>query len=232
MNILSLDTSTDVLSIALKCDKSYEERLVWGNFSHSEDLLNEILSLLGRADLTLKDLDLLIASKGPGSFTGLRVGIASLKGIRAGSDAKLVTIPTLEAMAYALKGLSEHPVLPCIDARKGRFYFALYDSNGNELAEVKDSDVDRVEEDIQAYEKVIITGKDADLFLSKLTKEEVRNKFIIDRSCPRNISSALIELGLKKFEKDGEDDIGEGPLYVRRSDAEEALLKKVENENA
>ena len=106
MNILSLDTSTDVLSIALKTDTSYEERLINGNFSHSECLLTEIMSLLERAHLSLKDLDILIAAKGPGSFTGLRVGIASLKGIRAAGDAKLVTIPTLEAMVHAVKGLS------------------------------------------------------------------------------------------------------------------------------
>ena len=55
MNILSLDTSTDVLSIALRTQKSYEERLISGNFSHSENLLSEILSFLQRAKLTLKD---------------------------------------------------------------------------------------------------------------------------------------------------------------------------------
>ena len=116
MNILSLDTSTDVLSIALRTQKSYEERLISGNFSHSENLLSEILSFLQRAKLTLKDLDLLVAAKGPGSFTGLRVGIASLKGIRAASNAKLVSVPTLSAMAYPLRGLSAYPVLAVIDA--------------------------------------------------------------------------------------------------------------------
>ena len=61
MNILSLDTSTDVLSIALKTENSYEERLINGNFSHSENLLGEIISLLKRAGLELKDLDLAYA---------------------------------------------------------------------------------------------------------------------------------------------------------------------------
>ena len=231
MNILSLDTSTEVLSIALKTDNSYEERLINGGFSHSESLLNEILSLLERANLTLKDLNLLIASKGPGSFTGLRVGISSLKGIRAGSDAKLVTVPTLDAMAYVLKGISPYPILACIDAKKNRFYYALYSNDGSPLTEVRDASPDAVSDDVKDYEKVIVTGKDAPLFLEKITSDELRGKFIIDSTSPRNIASALIALGMEKLERDGEDDIGEGPLYVRRSDAEEALIKKMEEKS-
>ena len=68
MNILSVDTSTQILSIALLTENSYEERLVDGNFSPSENLLNEIEELLGRAGIEMKDLDLLAVSKGPGSF--------------------------------------------------------------------------------------------------------------------------------------------------------------------
>ena len=231
MNILSLDTSTDVLSIALKTENSYEERLINGNFSHSENLLGEIISLLKRAGLELKDLDLLIATKGPGSFTGLRVGIASLKGIRAACGAKLVTIETLMAMAYGIKGLSPYPILACIDAKKKRFYYSLFSSDGDVILPVMDADPSEVISIAKEYEKIIITGKDAQLFLSKLESEELRDKFIIDEGSPRNIASALIKLGLMKFEEEGEDDIGDGPLYVRRSDAEEALIRKMEGKN-
>ena len=223
MNILSLDTSTDVLSIALKTENSYEERLINGNFSHSENLLGEIISLLKRAGLELKDLDLLIATKGPGSFTGLRVGIAC--------GAKLVTIETLMAMAYGIKGLSPYPILACIDAKKKRFYYSLFSSDGDVILPVMDADPSEVISIAKEYEKIIITGKDAQLFLSKLESEELRDKFIIDEGSPRNIASALIKLGLMKFEEEGEDDIGDGPLYVRRSDAEEALIRKMEGEN-
>ena len=76
MNILVADTSTEVLSIALFTENTYEERLVDGNFSHSENLLPEIEELLKRAGIGMKDLELLIVSKGPGSFTGLRIGKA------------------------------------------------------------------------------------------------------------------------------------------------------------
>ncbi len=231
MNILSLDTSTEVLSIALKTDNGYEERLIRGNFSHSEHLLSEILSLLERSSLCLKDLDLLVAAKGPGSFTGLRVGIASLKGIRAAGNARMVSVPTLDAMAYTVRGLSENPVLAVIDARKDRFYSAIYSADGNSLGGVTDSFPSAIIESLKSYDKVTLIGKDAHLFLSRIGEEE-KKKFIIDASWPRNIARALMELGIRKLEKDGEDEIGSGPLYVRRSDAEEALLRKMENNNA
>lgn len=231
MNILSVDTSREPLSIALKTDSSYEERLVSGAFSPSEDLLSEITALLSRVKLNIKDIDLLVATKGPGSFTGLRVALASLKGIRAASGAKLVTIPTLEAMAYTIKDISQFPILPVIDAKKKRFYYALYSNEAKEILEVKDSAAENVSEDVKAFDKVVITGEDAPSFISKIEDEDVKKKFIIDRNCPRNLSKALIELALLRLETAGEDEIGLGPLYVRRSDAEEALLKKKEEKN-
>ena len=113
--------------------------------------------------------------------------------------------------------------------KKERFYYALYSSEGSELSAVTDSAAENVASIIESYDKVILTGKDSEKFLSKISSEEIRKKFVVDSNSPRNIASSLIELGLEKFERDGEDDIGEGPLYVRRSDAEEALLKKMEN---
>ena len=227
MNILSVDTATEVLSIALQTESSYEERLIRGNFSHSEDLLSEIISLLDRAGIALKDLDLLVCTKGPGSFTGLRVGMASLKGIRSGSNAKLVSVPTLDAMIRAV-GPQSIPVLAVIDAKKKKFYMA-----SSELAP-RDGNPEDIKDFIDANEKIFITGQDAAKFLAKIEDESVKAKFVVDTMSPRNLSRALIELGLEQLERDGEDEIGEGPIYIRRSDAEEALLKKIkekENEN-
>ena len=232
MNILSVDTATEILSIALRTDSSYEERMIKGNFSHSEDLLSEILSLLERAKIELRDLDLLVCTKGPGSFTGLRVGMASLKGIRSGSDAKLVSVPTLNVMIRAV-GSRDIPVLAVIDAKKKKFYMQA-EKEGKILVSTRDGNPDDISDFIAENERILITGQDAEKFLSKIEDESLRAKFIIDDMAPRNLSRALIALGLETLERDGEDEIGEGPLYIRRSDAEEALLKKIkekENEN-
>lgn len=125
MNILSLDTSTPVLSISLRTSSTYEERKVIGNFSHSENLLGEIKSLLKRGGIELKDLELLICTKGPGSFTGLRIGMAGLKGISLASSAPLVSVPTLSVIEESVKSLWKGPILSVIDAKKKKFYFRL-----------------------------------------------------------------------------------------------------------
>ncbi len=223
MNILSLDTSTQTLSIALQTDNSYEERLISGNFSHSEDLLSEIESILSRAGLMLKDLKLLIVTKGPGSFTGLRVGMASLKGISSALNIPIVSIPTLLCIENAA-GLYKGAIISVIDAKKKKFYLRM-SCNGNVIAEDRDGNAEDLLPYLKGYYEVLVTGPDAEIFSEKL-KAITDITVLTDTLSPRNLSRSLIKLGLEKLEKEGADDIGEGPLYIRRSDAEEALLSK------
>ncbi len=229
MNTLALDTSTPILSIALETDKSYEERLIDGAFSHSEDLLAEIKALLKRVNLELKDLNQLFVTKGPGSFTGLRVGMASMKGIASALSIPLVSIPTLEVIENAVKPYSG-PILSVIDAKKKKFYLRLSE-NGEVLIEDRDGNAEDIIEELRKHSGILITGPDAAKFSAKL-KDEYGFDTLCDPLAPRNLSRSLIELGKRRFKEKGADDIGEGPVYIRRSDAEEALLKKMSEENA
>lgn len=229
MNILLFDTSTQILSIALKCDKFYEERLIDGNFSHSEDLLKEVLSILSRAKIELKDLDLLICTKGPGSFTGIRVGMVTMKGFASALSIPLVSVGTLEAIEEAAS-LYNGPILSVIDAKKKRFYQRLSISG-----EVIVPDSDMAPEDIlgalKNFDEILVTGPDAALFREKILAIDPTIKLVLDNAVPRNLAKAMLKLGLERLSAVGPDDIGEGPIYIRRSDAEEALLKKKEEAN-
>ena len=229
MNILLFDTSTQILSIALKCDKFYEERLIDGNFSHSEDLLKEVLSILDRAKIGIKDLDLLICTKGPGSFTGIRVGMVTMKGFASALSIPLVSVGTLEAIEEAAS-LYNGPILSVIDAKKKRFYQRLSFSG-----EVIVPDSDMAPEDIignlKNYDEVLVTGPDAALFKDKILAADPTINLVLDTAVPRNLSKAILKLGLERLSSVGPDDIGEGSIYIRRSDAEEALLKKKEEAN-
>ena len=225
MNILSLDTSTPVLSLSLRTSSSYEERKIIGTFSHSENLLGEIKSMTKRAGIELKDLELLICTKGPGSFTGLRVGMAGLKGISLASSAPLVSVPTLSVIDESVKSLWKGPVLSVIDAKKKKFYFRLT-LGGEVLISDRDGNPSDVIETLKNLKNVLITGPDAALFASKLSSFAEDLDITVDSEAPRCLSFALEKLGREKFEKDGADDIGEGPVYIRRSDAEEMLLAK------
>ena len=229
MNILSIDTATPTLSIALKTDNSYEERLVNGNFSHSEDLLLEIENLLLRAKKELKDLDVLICTRGPGSFTGLRVGMATLKGFASALDIPLVSVGTLEAIEKSVDFFSGK-IISVLDAKKKRFYLRVSENNNVLLSDL-DGNVNDILPVLNAGDTVLVTGPDAELFASKLSASLDSLNIIIDNKAPRNLSKAMIELGLKQLEEIGADDIGQGPVYIRRSDAEEALLKRIEVES-
>ena len=225
MNILSLDTSTPVLSLSLRTSSSYEERKIIGNFSHSENLLGEIKSMTKRAGIELKDLELLICTKGPGSFTGLRVGMAGLKGISLASSAPVVSVPTLSVIEESVKSLWKGPIVSVIDAKKKKFYFRL-SVNAEVVVSDRDGNPEDLIESISSLKDVLITGPDAALFASKLLAISPELDITVDKEARRCLSYALEKLGKEKLEKDGPDDIGEGPVYIRRSDAEEMLMAK------
>ena len=226
MNIIAFDTSSDAAVIALETEKTYEERIICGAFSPSENLLHEMECMLKRAGITIKDINMAAVTKGPGSFTGLRIAMASAKGLASALSIPLVSVPTLNAIAGAVSFYSG-AVLSCIDAKKKRFYLQL--RKGNDIII---PDFDGNAEDIIGVLSsldmpVLVTGPDAVKFSSKLSEAGFSN-YITDTMAPRSIGRALISLAKRKLEEEGPDDIGEGPVYIRRSDAEEALLRKME----
>ena len=226
MNILAIDTSTAILSIALKTDNGYEERLVEGPFSHSEDLLPEIESLLSRFSLDISDLSLIVVAKGPGSFTGLRIGMASAKGIASALSIPVVSIPTLDAICQAV---SFYPgaVISVIDAKKRKFYISAKKGQRT-IMEDRDGNAEDVIKTLKKEDMpILITGPDALLFSEKIMEIDDSIPIMTDPYAPRNLSKAIISLGLEKYRTKGADDIGEGPVYIRRSDAEEALEKRM-----
>ncbi len=225
MNIIAVDTSTSIVSLALKTDRDYEERLIEGSFSPSENLLGEMKSLLKRRGMRLDELDLLVTTKGPGSFTGLRIALSLLKGISLAADIPVVSIPTLSVIEESVSALWNGPVLSVIDAKKKRFYYRITGTDGKRT-EDRDESPEKIASEISSHEGILITGPDASQFYSILMKTDPGAKAKLDETAPHNLSRFLIRLGEEKYLRDGADDIGEGPVYIRRSDAEEMLIEK------
>lgn len=126
MKVLAVETATSRQSVALLDDDrvlAREDQEATG--AHGRLLLPTITKLLANAGLTLKQLDGLVCSIGPGSFTGLRVGTATLLGLRAATDLPLVLVPTLEAMAWSLRGTSG-PICPVLPGRKDEIYWGVF----------------------------------------------------------------------------------------------------------
>ncbi len=133
MKILALDSSAIVASVAVCEDEKILAQYTLNNGNtHSETLLPMIESVMRSLELTVDDIDLFAVSAGPGSFTGVRIGAATLKGLAFASDKPCSEVSTLEAIAHNLrfhKGL----ICPVMNARRAQVYTALFRSDGKKL---------------------------------------------------------------------------------------------------
>lgn len=138
--ILCLETATPVCSVALNdgcCTIAMRE--TEGQNAHSEKITNFIREVMETANIDYGQLDAVAISKGPGSYTGLRIGVSTAKGVCYAADLPLMAIDTLEAMAYGMKEklgsqIGENDLLvPMIDARRMEVYAAIFDANLNKI---------------------------------------------------------------------------------------------------
>jgi tRNA threonylcarbamoyladenosine biosynthesis protein TsaB len=136
IHLLSIETSTEICSVAVSCNESILSSVhVEEENVHSSFLTTYIESCLTKASLSLKDMHAVVINGGPGSFTGLRIGVAVAKGLCYGKGLPLISINSLYAISHAVKeGLKpEQFILPMIDARNNEVYFALLDSQLNTI---------------------------------------------------------------------------------------------------
>lgn len=127
--ILAMDTATPAGSVALlQRDRILASRYFDVGVQHSQHLAAEIAQIMDTADIGPNQLDAVAVTIGPGSFTGLRIGLSTAKGLCLATGVPLVTVSTLEALAARLP-YCRHPVCPMLDARRGDVYAALYDTS-------------------------------------------------------------------------------------------------------
>lgn len=133
MKLLAIDSSGLVASVAVVCDENLlGEFTVNYKKTHSQTLLPMLDELANMMDLNLGTLDAVAVAAGPGSFTGLRIGSATAKGLALALDIPVVEVPTVDALAYNLCGHRDL-VCPLMDARRGQTYTGLYRFDGNHM---------------------------------------------------------------------------------------------------
>lgn len=240
MNILVTDTSSQALTVAIYTDSFSEVRRTQGkSVQHSEKLVPTVVELCKDANIDTKDLDLLMCTRGPGSFTGLRIGMAAFKGMAFALNKPIVSVSTLEAYASCSDGF-DGAIVSAIDAKKQRWYLAAFeqsvDTNGNKTIIRLTKDIDGTEADLvsalKKYSKIQVVGPDAKTFaevlknLYSMSSELGYKQIFANTMANEAIANAILELGLKQYETKGGDDIGQGPVYLRKSDAELALEEK------
>ena len=130
MNILAIDTSGIVASVAIaNNDKILGEISLNYKQNHSVTIMPIIDNLLKMLELVIKDIDYFALSNGPGSFTGLRIGVATIKAMAHALNKKIIPISTLEAMAYNIIDSNRY-IVPIIDAKAERIFTAIYENKG------------------------------------------------------------------------------------------------------
>lgn len=142
--ILSLETATTNCSVALSKNGktiSFKEDNDKG-YSHAERLHVYIDTVLKEAGVTSHNLDAIAVSKGPGSYTGLRIGVSTAKGLSYALEKPLISISTLKALAYQVK-IDDGVIVSMLDARRMEVYSAVYDSNYNEIRETQAQILDK-----------------------------------------------------------------------------------------
>ena len=224
MSILAIDTATQVSSVAvLKEGRLLAELTMQGKLTHSETLLPHIEQVLKMAAVAKEELTGIAVSNGPGSFTGLRIGLAAAKAMSYVLGIPLVGVSTLQALAYQLPAPGIR-VMCLLDAQKGNAYVESYRWENNSLQVVDSVQVAKITDIVAACanmnEQVILLG------------DAVQKKVAGKLELPANVSVApphivmpraacVAMLGQAKLMAGETDNVMDlEPVYIRRSEAE------------
>ena len=224
MNILVLDCAVTKLSIAVKTEDKFISQTYDIGMRQSEILVPTIDEILSKAGITAADLNYSALTIGPGSFTGLRLGISALKAIELAYNVPVYGISSLTIYSYAYKDFGL-PILACIDANKDKFYACLSDQNSLILEE-GDYEVEEIISKLNGLSKVLVAGPDAQK-LADIIKENKNDIEVLTTKASAMTTEALVAITEDKISK-GEATLKDfdGPVYLRASEAELALKSK------
>ena len=225
MKILSIDTASNLCTVSvLENTTCIKELIVNDARNHSEKIMPAIEQVLENTNLTLKDIELVVCDKGPGSFTGIRIGVGTVLAFKDSLDLKCVGISSLESLAYNVK--TEGLICSLIDAKNQNVYFGLFKLENGRYSQIGGLDFKNIEETIsllKQYSNSTITFVgDGSVAYEQYLKNNLSNCIF---SANNNLSSVSLGIaGYYKYLNGIEDSLM--PLYLRKSQAERALEEK------
>jgi len=231
MYILGIETSTKTGSVAVVSDTGVIAQYSLNiEVTHSERLMSTVDRVLKDTGIAVADMDGYAVAIGPGSFTGLRIGLAAVKGLALVTGKPVAAVPTLRALAWNLP-YAAYPLCPLLDARKNEVYAALYRYDGPMLAQMMPESVlplSRLAEQITG--KVVMTGEAALLFQGNIEKLFGDRALIAPRSAVLPSAASVAEIGLAMIRNNEISDPDSlTPLYIRRPEAEVLWEKKAQS---
>lgn len=234
MIILAFDSTAKAASVAVSDDeKLLAVYTVDNGLTQSELLLPMAENMLKSLKLTFSDISLLAVSVGPGSFTGVRIGTALVKGIAFGRDIPCVAMSTLDGLCENISGLCG-VLVPCMDARRNQVYTATYISDGSDvkkLTEDRAIPIEELAEELKQYENqpIYLVGDGYTTTKSALSELGIKTENTPELLINEN-SFSLCKLAYRKY-KAGEytTDTGINPTYLRMPQAERERLERLKN---
>ena len=221
MKVLGIDTSTKTTAIGLiEDDEVLCDYNLTGRVAHSESVTDMIHEIFKKFEFTLEDIDLIAVGLGPGSFTGLRIGITIAKVMAFALDKEVIGVLSLVANSMSDNGL----VSTIVDARRGNVYSSIIKNEDEPeiLFEDKILSFENFKEELQKYDQVTIAGLDGDKFI-----KEIDNGVLSKNKAMKG--SNIARLGLIDYKKNGPmDSFNLIPNYLKISQAEAQYEKNNE----
>ncbi len=214
---IAIDTSTDTASLAITQDNEVQVELTWHcEQNHTVQLLTNLSYLLKITDLSLKSVDCIIVTRGPGSYNGLRVGISTAKGLAFSLGIPLIGISTLEAEAYqhAETGL---PVCPIFNVGREEIATATYQKKSGHWRQLTAEQLTTLEVLCsQIVTRTIFCGEYMTTISTELKKQLKQKAVVLPPAAGLRRSSFLAELGIRRFQAgDFDNPTTLQPLYFR-----------------
>lgn len=231
MKLLAIDSSGLVASIAiLEDDNLLGEYTIDYKKTHSQTLLPMLDEVAKMIELDLKTIDAIAVAKGPGSFTGLRIGSATAKGLGLALDKPLVEIPTVDGLAYNLWGCADL-VCPLMDARRGQTYTGLYEFSDGMLLTVEPQcavDIARIVAKINEIGRAVVFLGDGVPVFEEYIKEHVVVPYRFAPAHKNKQRAATVGALAMEYVREGKTvtAMEHQPDYLRLSQAEREKLEK------
>ena len=213
---LAIDTSTETASLALSLKGKVQAELTWhAGRNHTKELLPNLIHLLHQA--SLQDIEGIIVARGPGSFNGLRVGMATAKGLGLALSIPLVSISTLEMEAFQHAATGQ-PICPIFNAGRGEIATALFQTKQGKWQRLIEEHITTIEElCAKLTARTIFCGQISPEIASQLKEWLGEQVVIVEGASSLRRAGYLAELGWRRLEKGDHDDPATlQPLYLRR----------------
>ena len=237
MYILALDTTTPTASAAVWNDGALQGQYTIQTTTHSTTILPMIESLLANLSLEIPDIDAMAVSAGPGSFTGVRIGVATLKGLAFSHQISCIGVSSLDSLAWNLSGF-KGILCPVINARRGHVYTAQYSSDGIHPPKrlTQDDLVPAAElaEILKTYGETVYAAGDGYAMLQNAMTDTVLAETPEILRYPSGFSTACAAAALYQNAPDPSvfTEAALSPIYLRKSQAEREREERLAKEES